>query len=54
MSNTICVKNFCRLSYEVFKHDGDKILAFVNQQWKEVEKTNRKNKYGDIIFAIKN
>jgi len=53
MSNTICVKCYCRLSYEVFKYDGEKLFACVHQQWVEVEKTNRKNKYGDIIFIIK-
>lgn len=53
MSNTICVKCFCRLSYVSFKNEGDKILAFVNNQWQEVEKTKRKNKYGDIVFVIK-
>ena len=53
MSNTICVKNFCRLSYEPFKREGGQLLALINRQWVIVEQTNRKNKYGDMIFIIK-
>jgi hypothetical protein len=53
MSNAICVKDFCRLSYSPCRWDGDQLLAFVRDQWVKVEKSNRKNKYGDIIFVIK-
>jgi hypothetical protein len=53
-SNTINVDG----KYVPFKHDGDVLLALagkgrgIKQEWVKVEKTGKKNKYGDVIFKI--
>jgi len=54
MSNTIAVKTGRKISYFSFRWDGDVLLAFVSNEWRAVWRTNKRNKYGDIVFELAN
>lgn len=52
MSNTILISIGKTTDYKPFRWIANQLQAYVNGKWVNVQKTAKKNRYGDAVFLV--